>query len=825
MADNSSPDYKKLFLQEQERRKQAEEQQRQAEEQQRQERKRREQAEERQKQAEDEARQDRERNQPTTFAEFICHCHNLLSRSLTVETPSRSTTGKIPLPTGKFCPTRLRPWMDCLAQQQAVYDSVRSYLQPAEGPLARLFPPLNALEDLARRFALRPISSEQGIETYERIAVEDHVRDIVTELCKISEARDEFGLGDGVWFDNHTNALNVSDMDMDAVHSSDTRRPKSDQYCLHRVDGNTNTLLLTNEYKPPHKLSVENLRAGLRPMELWKELVQNDTIPTDPTEKLQYNAERLTNSAVVQVYDVMIKEGCAYSTLTNGLARVLLHVPHDDPATLYYHLCEPNREIDGEDEQSMQQQPRSSVARVLCLCLMSFRFPLRDQGWRNAAQSDLHIWKTSFDHTRSQIPGHELLQTPPQPGSSTSSRWTIPEPSSSEYQPSSSPPMDSPTVENHRVPTRSHASCGPSDVGYRMRSPDSPDPDPNGAAGRKRGFSQVALSSPSAQRAARQQKSGNGQDSQPQCRDAPFCTQQCLCGLQAGGILDERCPNVMLHRQGGSDTKHPITAEDLVTLLKAQLDDNIDGCLPLGGCGGYGAPFKLTCTLYGYTVVGKGTTSELWEEVSREAEVYKVLQKAQGSAVPVFLGTIDLAKIYFLHGAGQIRHMLVMGWGGESTASMELEPWLHQEIRRSNEEIRALGIYHEDFRRENILWNKELGRALIIDFHRLVSRQEVVDSFGDPSVGMLALHSKSTRDQQPRTRIIRTYVSSGIHLRLNGEVQKVQKHAFCISRDPKSLTEEAMNLEHGMDWVCVKAGDARARERDVGVDYPAREAA
>jgi hypothetical protein len=70
-----------------------------------------------------------------------------------------------------------------------------------------------ALEELARRFALRPISSEQGLETYERIAVEDHVRDIISELCKIPAAREEFMLGDGIWFDNHTNALTESQVE------------------------------------------------------------------------------------------------------------------------------------------------------------------------------------------------------------------------------------------------------------------------------------------------------------------------------------------------------------------------------------------------------------------------------------------------------------------------------------------------------------------------------------------------------------------------------------------------------------------------------------
>lgn len=86
--------------------------------------------------------------------------------------------------------------------------------------------------------------------------------------------------------------------------------------------------------------------------------------------------------------------------------------------------------------------------------------------------------------------------------------------------------------------------------------------------------------------------------------------------------------------------------------------------------------------------------------------------------MPVFLGTIDLSKIYFLHGAGEIRHLLVMAWGGESTASMKLTPELLQRIHESDKEIRALGIIHEDLRRDNVLWNKELGREMIIDFHR-----------------------------------------------------------------------------------------------------------
>lgn len=692
MVDNNSPDYKALFLQAEERRKEAEE---------------------RQKQAEDEGRREKKSIRPTTFMEFMHFSHNLLSRPLRVETLSRSTSGKIPIPTGKYCPTRLEYWADCPVQQSELYRSVYSYLQLTPGGAPRLFSSLHELEGLGRRLGRKPISSEQDLEAYERFAVEDHVNDIITELCKIPAAREEFGLGDSIQFSNHTNSLNENEtIEADASQPSSVHYPRPDQFCIHRVDGSTTTLLTSVEYKPPHKLSVATLRMGLRPMDLWKDMVRSNKIPTSQEAKLRYNAERLVCSALVQEYHVMIQEGLEYSYVTNGITRVLLRVPHDDPSTLYYFLCDPNSDVNSDVENSFQQ-PKTSIARTLCLCLMAFRSPVRGQEWRNSTRPKLPLWTTSFDHTRSHIPQAELPQTIPN-SDSTTLQYTSPE-SGSSYEPPSSPP-DSLTVTGRRVPTRSQANCAPSGVRHRSQSPDSSGSDSN-RAGRKRGFSQVT-SSPSARRAGRQRETGNNQGNQSRHRDAQFCTQRCLLGLQSGGVLDDCCPNVMLHRRSKDDLLHPITSEDLVRLLKAQLDENIDRCTPLGCCGAYGAPFKLTCVVYGYTVIGKGTTSGLWKEVSREAEVYRILRKAQGSAVPVFLGTIDLAKIYFLHGAGEIRHMLVMGWGGESTASMELTPELLRNIHKSDKEIRALGIIHEDLRRDNVLWNKELGRALIIDFHR-----------------------------------------------------------------------------------------------------------
>jgi hypothetical protein len=687
MSGSSSPDYKALFLKAEEERKKAEE---------------------RQRQAEERERQERERNRPTTLEEFIGHCHDLLWRPLRVEVPSRSTTGTIPPPTGKYCPIRLRPWTDCAARQREVYASVCRYLQPTEEDAQQLFAPLVELEGLGRRFALRPISSEQDLESYERFAVEDHVRDIISELCKIPAAREEFGLGDGVWFDNHANAL-----DEVGLSGSDTRPSRPDQFCIHRVDGQSNTLLTTVEYKPPHKLSVQTIREGLRPMDFWQEIVKPDTIPTDGPERQRYNAARLAGSVAVQQFHGMIQYGVGCSSITNGLIDVQLWVPFDDPTTLYYDVGDPD--IKRHADFRNVRGPRTRVERALCSCLMSFRTPLRDQAWRNAAKARLPIWHTSFDSERSRIPAAEL----PQDANVdyTSSEYTSPEQSTSEYLPSSSP-AGSPVTKGRRVTARAASGCAPASDQHPQEDSSDSEVNPAASAGRKRGFSQVT-SSPSSQHSAPRTDSQRNQSGQSRPHVAEYCTQKCLLGLQQGGTLDPDCPNTKLHTLGGSDVRHPISVEDLVKKLKTQLDQDLDhNCTPIGPCGSYGAPFKISCATFGYTIVAKGTTSKLWKEVSREAEVYRVLQRAQGSAVPVFLGAINLAQIYFLHGAGEIRHMLLMGWGGERVGHTTLNDTIQRAISRSVKEIRSLGVFHQDLRPDNVLWNAELKRALIIDFHR-----------------------------------------------------------------------------------------------------------
>lgn len=154
--------------------------------------------------------------------------------------------------------------------------------------------------------------------------------------------------------------------------------------------------------------------------------------------------------------------------------------------------------------------------------LMGCRFTIRTQEWRNGARERLCIWHTSFNHVCSQIPKPELSDTLLHPDS-TDPDDVSPD-LTSEYQPSSSPLVESPTAGGRRVPTRAQACCTPSDTQQqRSQSPDSSGSDVNTETRRKRSFSQVT-SSPSAPPTSRPRNAPDSRGNQPRQHDAKFCT-------------------------------------------------------------------------------------------------------------------------------------------------------------------------------------------------------------------------------------------------------------------------------------------------------------
>ncbi|KAH8691935.1 hypothetical protein BGW36DRAFT_400061 [Talaromyces proteolyticus] len=619
--------------------------------------KRREEAEREREEAERERDQLKEETQRTTIAEFIQYCHQYISEPLQIEmNKERSTSGSLTSPKGRLCPTYLKPWEGFHQRQAEVYQEVLGCFNSLENP--RLFSSRTVVQGLGNQLCRRPQSSEGDLWTYGRLGMEDPTAEVLEAL----RANSDFPLGDGIQFDNHANTFDDEPVLPDALKR---KRSQPDQFCVHRKDAE-NTLLYFIEDKATHKLTPENLRAGLQTMNVWDKVVQRPTIPLDRDEKLQYNAELLTNSALTHAYDSMMNRGLGHAVLRTGSCLVFLYIAEDDPETLRYCLTEPNLDV------TAMSNAVTAVGRLLAFCLMSLEIPVRSQRWRNEVIPQLHTWEVDFEYILSQIPDDEIHSTPP----------------GSEYIPSSSPLSS--FSESHN--TRTHAGCRPGDIEQSSPTDDSESDDVSGniSGARKRTLSHFSSSPPQRQhRSGRQNKRTN--------RPAPtesldFCTQRCLRGMKTGRRLDESCPNVTLHRRA-SDNHHPINCVD------------------------FAIPFKLSLMPYGYTVIGKGTTDRGWEEVQREVEVYDVLRTVQGSAVPVFLGSVHSSQMYFYKDA-KIKHFLLLSWCGDE---FDWTDWNQEQwdiYRQTVQEIQHLGINPGKLHRSNVLWTPRRSHARITGFHQ-----------------------------------------------------------------------------------------------------------
>ncbi|KAE8405941.1 hypothetical protein BDV37DRAFT_270399 [Aspergillus pseudonomiae] len=155
-----------------------------------------------------------------------------------------------------------------------IYRSICAYLVPLDKITAQLFSPQN------------------------------YTYNILTKLCKNPTTREEFGLDNRVKFDNYINTLDPTKTNLSLLTIYRCSRP--DQFYIRWIDSKRYTLLTTVEYKPSHKLSVKNLRAGLRDINFWKKIVQPNSIPTKKSTKLAYNIAWLTRFAVTQEYYIII---------------------------------------------------------------------------------------------------------------------------------------------------------------------------------------------------------------------------------------------------------------------------------------------------------------------------------------------------------------------------------------------------------------------------------------------------------------------------------------------------------------------------------------
>ncbi|KAH8755333.1 hypothetical protein F5883DRAFT_570921 [Diaporthe sp. PMI_573] len=731
MAEQS-PDYKKLFLEEQrrreeEQRRREEEQRRREEEQRRREEEQRRREEEQRRREAAEQAQDRaeEKTRKTTLPEFLNACHTHLHSGLTVQTDATlSTRGDPANATNKLRPENLVLWEDFPAQQAAIWD----VLMASDFTSERHFTSLHTLEESGQAILRKMMSSELDLHLFQRSTVDDPVTSIIERLYDQRTLRQTFGLKGSVQFENHANTLSpeteleegigsmtvsgaprrrsprlqarTQDNPQDRpestaaprVRTTRSSRPRADQFCVYNTsiqNRETRIAAYITEYKPPHKLPLGCIYEGLEDMEL------DEVVRCRETDTPRDRFRRLIAAVITQAFSYMVKLGVEYGCVCTGEAFIFLRVP-DDPKTVYYFLSVPKGDVGGgtgwaPDSDGPNRLHLTAVGQMLAFTLQALKTPRRSHQWRVEAASRLNSWEVVYEDLLDAIPEEDAPSSEYRPPRHNGLLRMSPVQLRRRYTPISSPSCTRPQDQ--------HAA--------RDEDPDSDTPSRRRPSPQHISRAHAATSSSSSP----SQSSRRGQSGR-------YCTQNCLLGLVNGGLLDMSCPNVRDHGQ----SYHQIDRPTFLTCIRQQLSSDLDtDCKPVSLPGACGVLFRVRLKSHGYTVAAKLTPIDFVPRLQHEAAMYDLLRPIQGLHVPVHLGNIDLATPYYYEGICELVHMMFLSFGGQRISqrlTTKNRPLITKQVDYSARAIHNLGVLHKDLEPRNILWNEETGRVMVIDFER-----------------------------------------------------------------------------------------------------------
>jgi hypothetical protein len=357
-------------------------------------------------------------------------------------------------------------------------------------------------------------------------------------------------------------------------------------------------------------------------MDIEQDVINRVDIPrTDDGDlRYRYHSDRLVAAAVTQAYLYMITGLTQYGYISTGLAFVFLHISFNEPDMVYYYLAEPNPGVDSIIDYASASDEwlhHTAVRQVLAFCVLPLKEEIRPQSWWRQLLMDLPRWNVDFEKVLREIPEDLRHATP----------------SVSEYMPSLVE-----TIGGSGIQLRSGAFCRPSPGRRRPsndhESDDDVGPAPPGAPRSPRPGR--TLGSSSRTRDGDSSGTQSGPHTAPTVYSSsrirrarlPYCTQNCLKGLQRRTALDRTCPNISLHCNGNQlkQRRHQLNVPTFLKLLHEQLawtmDDN---CWPLAKHGARGTLFKVRLASHGYTFAAKGTVPAFVSDLRHELRVYQRL--------------------------------------------------------------------------------------------------------------------------------------------------------------------------------------------------------
>lgn len=319
---------------------------------------------------------------------YLETCHSLSLAIRVVTDRSLTTQGDTTNPVGRIYPQRIAEWHDFPARQEEIWEQL-SDPSFAGNPVFPSPHQMAYVESL-----ISPISSEQGLRSFERDTVENAAQKLVDAVPENTQPRDSLRLRGTVTFESHTNlgddrlSKPLEHMSLAGSRAADTaltttatiRKPhrpakgkgnRADQFCIYRTADGVNIPAMAIEYKAPHKLS--QLASDIQP---GRDVINKDC------EGKALASRALTAAVVTQLFSYMVGKGIQYGYVCRGQVFVFLYIP-DDPATVFYHVCVPDLDVVEDDENRLH---RTAVAQVFAFILQALRTPPPPQSWHDAAE-------------------------------------------------------------------------------------------------------------------------------------------------------------------------------------------------------------------------------------------------------------------------------------------------------------------------------------------------------------------------------------------------------------------------------------------------------
>ncbi|KKK17251.1 hypothetical protein ARAM_001828 [Aspergillus rambellii] len=710
-----------------------EEEQRQAREQEKKAREEAERREEEQRQAreqekkareeEEKAREEAERRvQPNTLFSLLDRCHNSLSLAIQVETDATLLTqGYATDPVNRLYPKQVIPWPDFPQLQEQVWQKFERTANFTSRPL---FPSNTQIDYVLTNIQNKRIYSEASLRNFERDTVDNFVEQVIDALREDETLRREFGIQGRVSFYDHATPEEASlENSLEQMNIQKARAPqrlavtrrgkgrgrgggtaqretragtarrrnrRADQFCVHVMANERQKPVFAVEFKAPHKVTIPELVAGLHPMNLARDVIDQEG------DTFEFYATHLIAAVVTQIFSYMIDSGVQYGYICTGEAFVFLHIPKNDPTVVQYYLCIPNQDVQADNEWHLH---RTAIGQVLAFALQALAVEAPSQEWYDTANEKLSTWEVEYLDILRLIP--ETIRKDPPASNYRPSHWKQ-EPkahhtrSRARCQPGISTPQ--------------HSSTEGSDNNEESHSP-STEAAARSRSSRSQGNNRQSTKGKERTRAGQDKKQTSQKDRQS---TRPYCSIACIHGMVNRDTLDKECPNWRHH--GGQ--RHSMGPREFTRQLHLQLvRDRTRGFEPLHIRGRTGYLIKATLLSHGYTVIIKATTAQKQHLLQGEVDNYRRLRSLQGQQIPVCLGTFTPRITYWYHGELMVQ-MMILSWSGtrlQHVINKENSALFHRERQKALAVLRSHGVIHGDSEWRNMLWDELGGRLMVID--------------------------------------------------------------------------------------------------------------